>query len=132
LQLDHVGIQEIVAWCILHAWFAAANTIAFHARWPPFKLLLLRLLPLHARAADGNVYLYDLASRQRLIRPVAQLHMASSSSSSSSHPKDRRSGARGSDGGVQGVNALAYNAVVPSTLAAAAGDQVKVRVAWPN
>jgi hypothetical protein len=29
---------------------------------------------------------------------------------------------------LQGVNALAYNMVVPSTLAAAAGDQVKVRV----
>jgi hypothetical protein len=30
------------------------------------------------------------------------------------------------NGRVHGVNALAYNAVVPSTLAAAAGDQVKV------
>jgi hypothetical protein len=30
------------------------------------------------------------------------------------------------NGRVHGVNALAYNAVVPSTLAAAAADQVKV------
>jgi hypothetical protein len=97
--------------------------------WPPLKrlLLLLLLLSLHAGAADGNVYLYDLAARQRLIRPVAQLQVASSSnSSSSSQVQDLRGRARGSDGRVQGVNALAYNAVVPSTLAAAAGDQVKV------
>jgi hypothetical protein len=86
-------------------------------------LLLLLLLSLHAHAADGNVYLYDLAARQRLIRPVTQLQVASSSSSQA---QDRRGSARGSNGAVQGVNALAYNAVVPSTLAAAAGDQVKV------
>jgi hypothetical protein len=85
---------------------------------------LLLPLSLHAHAAGGNVYLYDLAARQRLIRPVAQLQVASSSSSSQA--QDRRGRARGSSGGVQGVNALAYNAVVPSTLAAAAGDQVKV------
>eukprot|EP00879_Flechtneria_rotunda_P026636 GHRR01028418.1.p1 GENE.GHRR01028418.1~~GHRR01028418.1.p1 ORF type:complete len:116 (+),score=41.01 GHRR01028418.1:201-548(+) len=59
-------------------------------------------------AGDGCVYVYDLAAKQRLIRPVALLQVASSSSSST------------------GVNALAYNRVVPSTLAAAAGDQVQV------
>lgn len=79
---------------------------------------------------DGNVYLYDLAARQRLIRPVAQLQVASSSySSQDTHSRSRGSGHSNRHGGMLccGVNALAYNSVFPSTLAAAAGDQVKVR-----
>jgi hypothetical protein len=77
---------------------------------------------MRASAADGNVYVYDLATRQRLIRPVAQLQVGSSSSNAQGHhSRDRRS-----QGSLPGVNALAYNTVVPSTLAAAAGDQVKV------
>ncbi|KAF6254151.1 WD40-repeat-containing domain protein [Scenedesmus sp. NREL 46B-D3] len=88
------------------------------AGWSPSRPLVFA-----AGSADGNVYLYDLASRQRLIRPVAQLQVASSSGSQA---QGSRSRAKSSDGGLLGVNALAYNTVSPSTLAAAAGDQVKV------
>ncbi|WIA14099.1 hypothetical protein OEZ85_002646 [Tetradesmus obliquus] len=100
---------------------SAAGLLA--AGWSPSRPLVFA-----AGSADGNVYLYDLSTRQRLIRPVAQLQIGSSSSSSSSSSRAQGHQGRGrrSEGGVPGVNALAYNTVVPSTLAAAAGDQVQV------
>lgn len=65
-------------------------------------------------AASGVVHIYDLAARQRLLQPVAQLrfegHEAASGHSRSS----------------AGINALAFNSKVPGLLAAAAGDAVCV------
>eukprot|EP00775_Hariotina_reticulata_P009740 gene9740-9898_t len=94
--------------------------------WSPSRPLVFA-----AGAADGVIHLYDLAARQRLIRPVAQLQVAETISGNTQHqhqqpphlPGQAIRGTRTRS--LPGVHALAFNPVVAGLLAAAAGDQVK-------
>lgn len=71
-------------------------------------LFLHLALPLSC--AGKCIHMYDLAVKQRIVRPILQLAVGDASTSSSN----------------SSINAMAVNAQVPSMLAAAAGDVVTV------
>ncbi|KAF8066252.1 Wdr34 [Scenedesmus sp. PABB004] len=82
--------------------------------WSPSRPLVFA-----AASADGAVYVYDLAARQRLLAPVAALQVGGGGAGGAGAGRQQ-------GGGVRGANALAFNAAAPGTLAAAAGDEVSV------
>lgn len=59
--------------------------------------------------ADTCVHAYDLAAKQRIVQPIAQFGMDSQTGACSS-----------------GINAMAFNTLIPGVLATAAGDCVRL------
>lgn len=120
------SFKKTAACQLVHTTLEAVSPLAL------IEVLLALPFLFFNNTVDGQVYIYDLATKQRIVQPVAQLPVDTSHPCSKPHQQHQQWGINSSSRSVSGstnicgVNVLEYNHAVPSVLAAAAGDHIKV------